>query len=151
LSARAAVAQATRSLYATAIVRWVFGVMFLFAAFEAFPEHKWPIGFGLLVFNLSVSGVICVLQAQQAVSNLLLDRGERKTRWTVVLAAELAGEPHDEFSFWSAVDRRVNDELKMDEEAEPGFWRSAGLVAAGVLWRLLADLFGIGLVASLTA
>ena len=87
----------------------------------------------------------------------MMDRGERKTRHAILLAGELAGKSAgeiDEWSFWREVDRRVEAEATRlgDPDAKPtGFWKGLLLAAGSLLWQLAASLFGIALVAALTA
>jgi hypothetical protein len=143
------VAKATRSLFSIAILRWLFGLIFLFVAFSEFPDHKWSIGLGLIVFNLGIAGVCQIVQGLHVDAYRMDDLAERKTRHTVLLAAERLPSPdHETGEFWAEVDRRVRAEV--GEPTKVGFWKSVGLVGGRVLWGLFADLFGIGIVASLT-
>ncbi len=60
----------------------------------------------------------------------------------------------DEPYFWGEVDRRVEAEASRlgDPDAKPtGVWKGLFLAAASLFWQLAASLFGIGLVAALTA
>lgn len=144
-----AVEKATRSLWAIVIARWIIGVAFLFAAFTAFPEYKWVIGLGLLLFNLGIEGVGSAVTGLSQAQNYLDDLAERKTRHTILLAAERSHDIGDSILFWSEVDRRV--EAEMGPPTPPtGFWKSAGLVIGATAGRLAGDIFGIGLVAALT-
>lgn len=137
--------------------RWLIEVAFLFAAFTEFPEHKWSLGLAVLAFGAATSAVIHIQRTSHAVANVMMDQGERKTRYAILLAGELAGKSVgeiDEWSFWGEVDRRVEAEaVRLDDhEAEPtGFWKGLFLATGSLLWQLAASLFGIALVAGLTA
>lgn len=141
---------AMRNAYVIGALRWLIGVAFLFAALSDLPAYKWTIGLGLLVFNLGVEAVISVVTAMRALNNRIDDLAERKTRQAIVLAAERGREVGHHWDFWEEVDRRVEAEMGPVPKAT-GFWKSAGLVIGAVMWRLVADIFGIALVASLTS
>lgn len=146
-----AVRRHTRALFASGIYRWLIGCAFLFVAFSDFPTHKWTIGLGYVVLSTAISALVEFAQLQHAAENLLADRAERKTRHTIIMAAEWAAHdgPMNSPEFWGTVDGRVNDEMNVDEKA--GFWTSAVLVVGGVIWRTASDLFGLALVAALSS
>ena len=140
-----------RQAWALWIYRWLIGVAFLFSAFSQLPDHRWTVGLGLLVFNAGIEAVLIVQQTQNAAQNALADEAERKTRHTIVAAAEKVGTEYIEgWDFWQEVNERVSAETGPQEPAL-NWWRSAGLVLGQLVWRLIADLFGIALVVTLTS
>lgn len=157
LSQKNAVEKLTRQTYVIGIYRWLIEVAFLFAAFTEFPEHKWSVGLAVLAFGAAISAVIHVQQAIHTIANMMMDQGERKTRHAILLAGELAGKnvgEIDERYFWGEVDRRVESETHRSDEPETkptGSWKGLLLATASLLSQLAASLFGIGLVAALTA
>lgn len=139
-----------RKAYVIGALRWLVGVAFLFVAFGDFPAHKWTIGLGLLVFNLGVEALIIVTTHGQAWANRVDDVAERKTRQAIVLAAERGSDLGHSWDFWEEVDRRVAAEMGPPPKPA-GFWKSAGLVIGAIVWRLVADVFGIAVVMALTS
>jgi hypothetical protein len=146
----------TRGAWVFSIYRWLMEVAFLFAAFSEFPDHKASIGFAVLAFGAAVSCLLQMAQISHSSANILADEGERKTRHSIVLAAEMAAKgvtDIDLWSFWLEVDRRVQAEHaeRSDLVSETGFWKGFGLASAALLWQLAASLFGLGVVAALTS
>lgn len=139
-----------------AIYRWLIEVAFLFAAFTEFPDHKWTIGLGLLVFSGAVSAIGRAIMGEELGSVVRDDGERRKTRHAVILAAEEAAAGHtsiDQEEFWRLVAARVESEYKAaDEYADKptGFWAGSLLAVSALIWQVVASLFGIGLVAALT-
>ncbi|MFN6952860.1 MAG: hypothetical protein ACK4NE_09760 [Albidovulum sp.] len=156
-SQKEALGKLSRQTWVIGIYRWVIEVTFLFAAFTEFPEHKWSIGLAVLVFSGGIGGLVHYMQLVHAAENVAMDEAERKTRHAIVRAAELAaaGEGRiEQWEFWSEVDRRVAAEREpMDggPDKPTGFWKGLLLAAGSLLWQLVASLFGIALVASLTS
>jgi hypothetical protein len=158
-------AKRVRQTYVQGIYQWLIGLVFLFSAFNAFPEYKWPIGLGLLVFSAGVGGIIHVVGTIYATANIQADAAERKTRHSVLRAAELAAGGQTwiaEADFWAEVDRRVEAEGKQSEgmanvgEKAPkdvpvGFWKGLMFGGGALIWQLAGNLIGIALVAGLTA
>ncbi len=161
-------AKLLRQAYVHGIYQWFIGISFLFSAFNAFPEYKWPIGLGFLVFSAGVSGVIRAVGTLHQAEVNRADAAERKTRHAVLRAAELAAGSQTwipEGDFWAEVDRRVNAEENrrdarlyalsdMGEGSQPapvGFWKGLILGGGALIWQLAANLIGIALVAGLTA
>lgn len=157
LDQKEAIGKLTRQALVIGIYRWLIEVVFLFAAFTEFPEHKWSVGLAVLAFSAAISAVVHVQQTSHAVANVMMDQGERKTRHAILLAGELAGKSVgqiDERSFWDQVDGRVEAEATRlgNPDAKPtGFWKGTLLAMGALLWQLAASLFGIALVATLTA
>jgi len=145
------VQRATRQGLASSIYLWILGVLFLFAAFSSFSEHKVTIGLGYLVFTQSRAMVLMVVGNLNDLQNLLADSAERKTRHTILHAAELGGDGMslNYPAFWGEVDHRVEEERQIHEPAS--LWKSGLLVLGGVIGRGAWDILGIGLVAALTA
>lgn len=151
-----AVKKLARQTYVTATYRWLIEVSFLFAAFTAFPEYKWPIGLGLLVFVGGVQAVVLTLDLMHRHNNTLADEAERKTRHAIVRAAELAAKgvsDIDQVEFWQEVDGRVRLERSAQEDASPtpvGFWKGLALASGAFVWQLSASVLGIAVVAGMT-
>lgn len=147
-----------RGSYVLGVYRWLLGVGFLFVAFNEFPQHKWSIGLGLLVFNAGVEAVGRGIASLAVGLELRLDAGERLSRWATLLAPVRA--PHVDLSdrdetaeFWGEMHSRGEGEAKrLREEGEKpvGWLGGFGLATASLLWRIIADLFGIGLAMALT-
>lgn len=157
LDQKDAIGKLTRQAFVIGIYRWLIEVSFLFAAFTEFPEHKWSVGLAVLAFGAATTAVIHVQQTSHAVANVMMDQGERKTRHAILLAGEQAAKSVgeiDEWYFWGEVDRRVEAEATRngDPEAKPtGFWKGLLLATGSLSWQLAASLFGIAVVAALTA
>ena len=160
-------AKLVRQAYVHGIYQWFIGLVFIFSAFNAFPEYKWPIGLGLLVFWAGVSGIIRVARTLYETANIQADAAERKTRHAVFRAAELAAGSQTwipEEDFWAEVDRRIEaEENRRDarlyalsdmgegsQSAPVGFWKGLMLGGGALVWQLAANLLGIALVAGLT-
>ena len=144
-----AIAKAGRTLWGTVVLRFLFGLIFLFVAFNEFPNHKWTIGLGLVVFNISVGMIAETLSTLQLQANRLDDMAERKTRHTIILAAERAGTTNlNTWEFWSDVERRVDAEL--GEPQKVSVPASIGLVVGRILWQAVADLVGIAILVGMT-
>lgn len=155
-SQKEALGKLSRQTWVTGIYRWVIEVAFLFAAFTEFPQHKWSIGLAVLAFSGGIGALVHYMQLVHAAANILMDEGERKTRHAIVRAAELAaaGDAHiEQWDFWDEVDRRVTGERSNQEPLDKptGFWAGIALAAGSLIWQLAASLFGIALVAALTA
>jgi hypothetical protein len=161
-------AKLVRQAYVHGIYQWFIGLVFLFSAFSAFPEYKWPIGLGLLLFSAGVGSIVHVVRTLHETANLQADAAERKTRHSILRAAELAAGGQTwiaEADFWAEVDRRVEAEGKQSErmltaladlgERTPtdvpvGFWKGLMLGGGALVWQLAANLLGIALIAGLT-
>lgn len=150
------VAKLVRQAYVHGIYRWLIELAFLFSAFAVFPEYKWPIGLGLLVFSAGIAVTAQVVRAYHESANLLADSAERKTRHAVVHAAELAARGQSEIAtwgFWAEVDRRVAAEQEQEgvpQETPTGFWKQLMIGTGALIWQLGANLLGIALVIGLT-
>lgn len=143
-------AKLTRTLWATQICRWLIGTAFLFAAFSEFPEHKWSIGLGVLVLEFGLVAIMDQAAALRVGEINLADQAERKTRHTIIAAAEWGSDdPMKSAAFWQEVDDAVANE-RVDEE-KPGWLAVTGLMIGGIVYRLAATLGGIALVAALTS
>lgn len=145
-----------RQAYVHGIYRWLVELAFLFSAFSAFPEYKWPIGLGLLVFSAGIVVTAQVVRGYHKSANVLADAAERKTRHAVVHAAELAARGQSEIAawgFWAEVDRRVAAEQEQDgvlQEAPAAFWKQLMIGTGALIWQLGANLLGIALVVGIT-
>ena len=153
---KAQASRAARTLWGTAIYRWLLGIGFLISAFGEWPEAKAPIAFGYLMLNTLVANVLEYGQARAAAENAISDLAERKTRHAVQYAAMQIskGAPVDEWNFWSEVDRRVDEELaRQNEGAEKpvGILAAIGLVGGSLVFRAAADLLGIGIAAAVAS
>lgn len=146
-----------RQGWVTLAYRFLIEVAFLFVAFSQFPDHKWTIGMGLLVFNGAVGSV--ALTIQQLAVGLEIHRGEadRKTRHAIVLAAEQAAlgkqDDIDQERFWTTVQGRVEFELAEEgryQDKPAGPWQGFGLATIALLWSVLSSLAGILIVMVLT-
>jgi hypothetical protein len=153
-----AVAKLDRQTWVVGIYRWVFGVAFLFAAFNQWPDLKWTIGLAYLALDAAIAAIIHGLNVSFIRNNFLDDAGERKTRHAILYAAELASRKELPFDyqpdFWRAVDDRIREEQEeLDRYAdEPVKWWIGVLLASGsLIWQLVASLFGIAIVVALTS
>lgn len=153
---KAILAKLGRQSFVIGIYRWLIEVAFLFAAFTAFPERKWPIGMAVLAFSGGLQAIIHTLQVMHQENNVILDVAERKTRHAIVHAAELAAKGTaeiDQGAFWGEVDGRVGSEQARAEDTQvkpDGFWKGFALASGSLIWQLAASLFGIAIVAGLT-
>lgn len=146
-----------RQGWATVAYRFLIEVAFLFVAFGQFPEHKWTIGMGLLVFNGAVGSIGLTIQQLAAGLEIHLGQTDRKSRHAIVLAAEQAAlGKHDDIDrekFWRTVDGRVEFELAEEsryQDKPAGPWQGFGLAIAALLWSFLSSLAGIVIVMVLT-
>lgn len=134
---------------------WLVSVALMLSGFSAFPDFKWPFAFAVIFISLGFQGVASFVDLASTRQNALADLAERKTRWTIVMAAERLrlGESADDLYFWGNVDERVKDEIDAQNEDgknPAGCWKSIGLVTANLAGRLALDLLAIGLAAVLT-
>lgn len=116
-----------RGSYVLGVYRWLLGVGFLFVAFNEFPQHKWSIGLGLLVFNAGVEAVGRGIASLTVGLELRLDAGERLSRWATLLAPIRA--PHVDLSdrdetaeFWDEMRSRGEGEAKRLREKVTSRW-----------------------------
>lgn len=77
-----------RQGWVTLAYRFLIEVTFLFVAFSQFPDHKWTIGLGLLAFNGALGSVGLLIQQVAASLEIRLSQTDRRTRHTIVLAAD---------------------------------------------------------------
>ena len=154
----AIVSRSKRQGWVTLAYRFLIEVAFLFVAFNEFPEHKWTIGMGLLVFNGAVGSVALTVQQLGVGLEIFLVQSDRKTRHAIVLAAEHAalGEHNDidPAKFWRTVDGRLDFELAEEgrhRDKPPSPWRGFGMATAALLWSVVSSLTGIIIVMALTA
>lgn len=146
-----------RQGWVTLAYRFLIEVAFLFVAFSQFPDHKWTIGMGLLVFNGAVGSVALMIQQLAAGLEIHLAQTDRKTRHAIVLAAEQAAlgkdDDIDQEKFWRTVDGRLEFELAEEvryQDKPAGPWQGFGLAIAALLWSVLSSLAGIVIVMVLT-
>lgn len=146
-----------RQGWVTVVYRFLIEVTFLFVAFNEFPNHKWTIGLGLLVFNGAVGSVALAVQQLALGLEIFLGQSDRKTRHAIVLAAEHAAlgkrDDIDPAKFWRAVDERLEFELSEEgryQDKPAGRWLGFGMATAALLWSLLSSLAGIIIVMALT-
>lgn len=118
------------------IYRGLINFLFLVAAFDAFPEHRWLFGLGILVFNQGIGATVLGISLTAAAQNYLDDSAERKTRHAILLAhTEFLGR----YDFWSEVDRRVAEERGPEPEP-PNGWSKFGSIIWSFAASLIADL-----------
>lgn len=121
------------------LYRMLVNFALLLAAFTAFPAHKMLLGLAVIAFSQGIAAVVVSAKMTALVQNNIDDMAERKTRHTIVLAAERSGERDMLYSdFWPEVNRRVDDEIGR-AEPEPSIWAKSGLVIAHVSGNLAAD------------
>lgn len=137
--------------------RFLIEVVFLFVAFSQFPDHKWTIGMGLLVFNGAVGSVALMIRQLATGLELHLAQSDRKTRHAIVLAAEQAAlgkhDDIDQEKFWRTVEGRLEFELAEEgryQDKPAGPWQGVGLAVVALLWSVLSSLAGILVVMVLT-
>jgi len=103
----------------------------------------------VISFNQAIGALGHVITLLAEANNRLSDLAERKTRHTIILAAQrdwnplLADMPPD-WDFWAEVDRRVDAEL-VDEESPPKWWQAASLILWNAFARLMGDLVAVGI------
>lgn len=146
-----------RQGWVTLAYRFLIEVAFLFIAFSQFPDHKWTIGMGLLVFNGAVGSVGLLIQQLAAGLEIHLSQTDRRTRHAIILAAEQAalGKHHeiDQENFWRIVHERAEFELAQEsryQDKPAGPWQGFGLAIAALFWSVLSSLAGIVIVMVLT-
>ena len=146
-----------RQGWVTLAYRFLIEVAFLFVAFNEFPDHKWTIGMGLLVFNGAVGSVALAVQQLGVGLEIFLGQSDRKTSHAIVLAAEHAAlGKHDDIDpakFLRTVDGRLDFELSEEaryQDKPAGPWLGFGMATAALLWSVLSSLAGIFIVMVLT-
>lgn len=146
----ALIGRLTRQGYGLLIYRSILTFAFLLAAFSAFPHLKLVFGLGLLLFNQAIAALGHVANMHFQAVNMLDDEGERKTRHTILLAAERPPrDEFDQFEFWPEVNRRVAAE-RGDARKNVGGWKGAGLTIWNVVGHALGDAALIAVAAFLT-
>ncbi|MGE0668718.1 MAG: hypothetical protein AB7O49_19350 [Sphingomonadales bacterium] len=109
------------------------------ALFHAFPDHIVVSALAVLVFSQGLAGVVFTIEATALKQNVLDDAAERKTRHTVVLAAD----PNwlRDSDFWGEVDRRVAKESR-SQEASP-WWAQTGLTLGNFASLVARDIVSV--------
>lgn len=147
--AAAKVRAENRNVSSLMIYRWLVGTVFLLAAFSEFKAHWLPIALGSIVIGQGFVGILAYIELRAAAENAVLDLAERKTRHTIVIAQQwaVAGQPYDTFSgfdFWRQVNDAVENEYGIEDD-KPPWWTGLGLTLLSILYRIIADVIGIGI------
>jgi len=132
-----------RQIWGLTIYRWLLSVVFLLVAFNEFPEHRASIALGFLVVIHSFAAIGMALKHLFLTSNALDDEAERKTRHTIVMAAQQQMDAgHGDF--WAQVDDRVAAERRGHTPAKSGV-AAFFLVAWHTISRALGDYASIAI------
>lgn len=119
----------SRQAIALGVYRFAVTLFLLVALFNAFPGYRVASALAVLFIGAGFQVITTLLTYSLRVGNAAADIAERKTRHTILLAAERAGQPNlNEPDFWHEVDRRVEDERPRDALASMP-WRGAGAIA----------------------
>lgn len=138
----AAVLKQTRKAWGLGLYRSLITLVLLVVGFKTFPGFEPFIAATVIAFNQGVAAIGQQMVAQFALQNDLDDAGERKTRWTVVVASRRARSDYFEspgYSLWN----EVNDELEGEKHPPPApqrLWQSMGLVLGNSMMRLGSDI-----------
>ena len=144
-----AIRRQTRQAYGLMIYRGLITFALLVAGFRAFPDHRTVFALSVISFGLAVSGIAEYLAMLWRVDNEIMDAAERKTRFTILVAAERVSTGHgiEQWDFWQEVNERVEGErLTLDTvETPPRWYTVVGLTAWNVVSRTFGDLVSVGL------
>lgn len=131
-----------RNNYAVGIYRGLVGLAFLVACFNTFSSAIGPIALGYIFFGLSTEAVGLAVSTAAQAQNRLSDLAERKTRHTIVLAAQAPWRDRQyepDWDFWAEVNRRVAEEGIDEDAPSVPWWKTLGLVLGNVALRAAID------------
>jgi hypothetical protein len=126
----------TRKAFAFTAYRALINIALLVALLHAFPGYETVSVLAVLAFLQGIAGLGLAVQFVATVQNSLADSAERKTRHTILLAAD-PDWLHADY-FWSEVDRRVANEREVDD-ASP-WWAQIGLTLLSFVGLLASDI-----------